>query len=95
MESYWSSKKNSIVNWINSGVDFDPGLVPCIKSECDEWKDGECIYIHKVGDRVRINFTSINCETLFAQNNSIMHPTRFICNQLIAGEVRSVNWEWH
>jgi len=26
MESYWCEKKNSIVDWINNGVDFDPAL---------------------------------------------------------------------
>jgi hypothetical protein len=49
MESYWCTKKNSIVNWINNGVDFDPALTPCLKSECDRWDDGECIQIRKAG----------------------------------------------
>jgi hypothetical protein len=45
MESYWCCKKNSIVNWIKNGEDFDPALTPCLKSECDVWRDGECFYI--------------------------------------------------
>jgi len=34
-------KKNSIVDWINNGVDFDAGLVPCRKSDCPKRKEGE------------------------------------------------------
>ena len=49
MESYWCEKKNSIVNWITNGVDFDPALTPCLKSECAMWRDGECIQIRKAG----------------------------------------------
>jgi hypothetical protein len=49
MESYWCTKKNSIVHWINNGEDFDPALSPCCKTECDRWDDGWCIHIRKVG----------------------------------------------
>ncbi len=49
MESYWCMKKNSIVNWINKAEDFDPALIPCLKSECDQWNNGYCINIRKVG----------------------------------------------
>jgi len=49
MESYWCSKKNSIVDWINLGVDFDPALVSCRKAECDEWRDGWCVHIRTAG----------------------------------------------
>jgi hypothetical protein len=49
MESYWSKKKNSIVNWKNNGVDFSPALLPCIKVECDQWRNGECIQIRTTG----------------------------------------------
>ena len=49
MESYWCERKNSIVNWINNGVDFSPALTPCLRSACDRWKDGECIHIRKAG----------------------------------------------
>jgi hypothetical protein len=49
MESYWCMKKNSITNRILYGIDFDPTLTPCPRSECDMWRDGECIHIRKVG----------------------------------------------
>jgi hypothetical protein len=49
--------KNSIVEWINDGVDSDPGLIPCIKSECAMWRDGECIHISKAG---KMNFCLIH-----------------------------------
>ena len=49
MESCWCLKKNSIVNWINRGVDFSPALTPCLKSACSLWKDGACIHIRKAG----------------------------------------------
>ena len=48
-QSRSKTKKNSIVNWINNGVDFSPALSPCLKSECDMWRDGECIHIYKAG----------------------------------------------
>lgn len=39
----------------NNGVDFDPALSPCLKSECDRWDNGECIHIRKAGNqRIRI-----------------------------------------
>jgi hypothetical protein len=47
MESYWCTKKNSIVIWIKNGEDFSPALTPCLKSECVVWRDGECIQILK------------------------------------------------
>jgi hypothetical protein len=46
-------KKNSITNWILYGIDFDPTLTPCHKSECDKWRDGECIHIHRIPSRKR------------------------------------------
>jgi len=49
MESYWCMKKNSITNWILYGIDFDPTLTPCLKSECTLWNNGWCIHIRKVG----------------------------------------------
>ena len=49
MESWWCERKNSIVNWINNGVDFSPALTPCLRSACDCWRDGECIHIRKAG----------------------------------------------
>ena len=39
--TYWCMKKNLIVNWINHGIDFDPGLIPCIKDDCPNWKKQE------------------------------------------------------
>jgi hypothetical protein len=56
METYWCTKKNSIVSWINNGVDFDPALTPCLKSECDRWREGECIHLRKVeNQRIRVS----------------------------------------
>ena len=56
METYWCTKKNSIVNWINNGVDFDPALIPCLKSECDQWREGKCIHLRKVeNQRIRVS----------------------------------------
>jgi hypothetical protein len=49
MQTYWCCEKNSIVNWINNGVDFNPALVSYIKVECDQWREGECIQIRKAG----------------------------------------------
>jgi hypothetical protein len=49
METYWCTKKNSITNWILYGIDFDVALVPCKKTECDQWRGGECIQIRKAG----------------------------------------------
>lgn len=45
MVTYWCCKKNSVVDWISKGTDFDPALVPCRKAECDEWRDGCCIHM--------------------------------------------------
>jgi hypothetical protein len=42
MESYWCMKKNSITNWILYGIEFDVALVPCKKTECAGWRNGEC-----------------------------------------------------
>jgi hypothetical protein len=49
METFWCLKKNSIMNWITSGVDFSPALNPCLKSACSLWKDGTCFHIRKAG----------------------------------------------
>jgi len=40
METFWCYKKNSIVDWINHGIDFTPEL-PCKGSDCPEWKKWE------------------------------------------------------
>jgi hypothetical protein len=45
MITYWCSKKNSIHNWIEHGIDFVPFSVPCIRSECEYWRNGECIHL--------------------------------------------------
>jgi hypothetical protein len=50
MESYWCTKKNSIVNWINNGEDFDPALTPYLKTECKQWRDGWCVLINEMGN---------------------------------------------
>jgi len=49
MESYWYTKKNDIVKWINNWIDFDPALPPYRKTDCDLWDNGECSNIRKVG----------------------------------------------
>jgi hypothetical protein len=41
METYWCCKKNSILDWINHGIDFTPELLPCKGSDCPEWKKWE------------------------------------------------------
>jgi hypothetical protein len=49
--------ENSIVDWINHGVSFNPELVPCKRSGCPEWKKWEgrngCHYLIKAGKYVR------------------------------------------
>jgi hypothetical protein len=35
METNWCNNKNSIVDRINKGEDFNPALTQCIKAECD------------------------------------------------------------
>ena len=52
MESYWCTKKNSIVTRFNKSEDFDPALTHCLKSECDMWDSGECFYIRKAGNQL-------------------------------------------
>ena len=54
MESYWCERKNSIVNWINYSEDFEPAPIPCLKSECDRWNNGECFNIRKVGNNCSV-----------------------------------------
>jgi hypothetical protein len=46
--SYWCTQKNSILDMMN-GKKNTLALTPCIKSECDLWRDGECIQIRKTG----------------------------------------------
>jgi hypothetical protein len=48
MESYWCTQKNSIIDMMN-GKKLPIALIPCLKSECDKWRDGECIQIRKAG----------------------------------------------
>jgi hypothetical protein len=50
MQSFWGTKKNSLFNWLNNGVDFDPALTPCLKTEGDRWENGESISIGKAGN---------------------------------------------
>jgi len=49
MESYWCCKKNSITNGVLYGADLPLALTPCLKGECDLWRNGECIQIRKAG----------------------------------------------
>jgi hypothetical protein len=48
MESYWCEKKNSIMDLMN-GKDIPIALTTCLKSECEQWRGGECIQIRKAG----------------------------------------------
>jgi hypothetical protein len=48
MESYWCEKKNSIMDLMN-GKDIPIALTLCLKSECEQWRGGECIQIRKAG----------------------------------------------
>src|SRR5512137_2776972 len=41
METCWCCKKNSMVNWINHGIDFTSEVVLCNGSGCPEWKKWE------------------------------------------------------
>jgi len=45
MITYWCSKKNSIHHWIDHGIDFVPSNVPCTRSGCEHWREGECIHL--------------------------------------------------
>jgi hypothetical protein len=45
MESYWCMKKNDIRNLMKIPI----ALTPCLKAECEQWRDGECIRIRKAG----------------------------------------------
>jgi hypothetical protein len=46
MKTYWCTKKNSIKDWIEKGIDFGPALTPSLKAECKLWEDGEYFYLH-------------------------------------------------
>jgi hypothetical protein len=48
METYWCTLKNSIIDMMN-GKKIPLALTPCLKAECEQWRDGECIHIHEVG----------------------------------------------
>jgi hypothetical protein len=48
MESYWCTRKNSIVNRIRIGIDFDPALTPCLKCPCNVKEDRNCIHIRRM-----------------------------------------------
>ena len=48
METLWCTQKNSIIDLMN-GKKIPLALFPCRKSECDKWRDGECIHIRKAG----------------------------------------------
>jgi hypothetical protein len=55
MELFWCMKKNSIFEIMKEVEKFNPALTPCLKAECDLWRDGECIHIRKVGNpRTRV-----------------------------------------
>ena len=48
MESYWCTKKNSIIDMMN-GKKIPLALSPCRKFECDRWREGLCTHIRKAG----------------------------------------------
>ena len=45
MKTFWCKKKNSIVAWINGGVDFRPALERCSMAKCPLWDDGFCDHL--------------------------------------------------
>jgi hypothetical protein len=45
METLWCMKKNDIRNLMKIPI----ALTPCLKAECDQWMEGECIQIRKAG----------------------------------------------
>jgi hypothetical protein len=45
-ESFWCTKKNSIIDMIN-GKKFPLALTPSLKSACEQWRDGKCNHIRK------------------------------------------------
>jgi hypothetical protein len=51
MITYWCTKKNSMKDLIEKGIDFNPALLPCLKADCDRWDNGEYFYIRKTGRR--------------------------------------------
>jgi len=52
METYWCTQKNSIIDIMN-GKKIPLALSSCIKSDCDRWRDGECIHINRIPSRRR------------------------------------------
>jgi hypothetical protein len=57
METYWCSKKNSIIdNFLKP--DHNHALEPCIKEQCPRWKEwegrGGCILLIKNGKYERM-----------------------------------------
>jgi hypothetical protein len=49
MESYWCLKKNSLIDMMKNPEKYNPALTPCLKTECDMWRERECIHFRKVG----------------------------------------------
>jgi hypothetical protein len=45
METLWCMKKNDIRILMNIPI----ALTPCLKAECDMWREGECIHIRRAG----------------------------------------------
>ena len=45
MEFYWCTEKNDIRNLMKIPI----ALTPCLKADCDRYRDGECIHIRKAG----------------------------------------------
>ena len=45
METYWCTIKNDIRNLMNTPI----ALTPCLKSDCEKWRGGDCIQIRKTG----------------------------------------------
>jgi hypothetical protein len=41
METYWSSKKNSIQEMLKDPVNINSALVPFIKEKCPKWRERE------------------------------------------------------
>jgi hypothetical protein len=55
METYWCTIKNDIRE-LGKGNKIPIALTPCLRSRCEEWRNGECIHIRTAGkpDRLQV-----------------------------------------
>ncbi len=52
MKNFWCTKKNSVKDLIEKRIDFNPALLPCLKTECELWDNSECFHIRKAGQEI-------------------------------------------